>query len=86
MPLKSEAYSKEWNILTTEAGSGTFQKLMDRMRDAATLSLLERLQHLPKGQFTSALIDKMHIVAQDLMYFRNVDGSFGDPLAKQTYR
>ena len=49
LPLESEAYSKEWNILTTEAGSGTFQKLMDRMRDAATLSLLERLQHLPKG-------------------------------------
>ena len=27
----------------------------------------------------------MHIVAQDLMYFRNVDGSFGDPLTQQTF-
>ena len=40
---------------------------------------------VPKGQFTSKLIDKMHIVAQDLMYFRNVDGSFGDPLTQQTF-
>jgi len=80
LPLKLDAAAKD-----RMAATGTFQRLMDTMRDAATLSLLERLQRLPKGQFTSKLIDKMHIVAQDLMYFRNVDGSFGDPLTQQTF-
>ena len=42
LPLKSDADS--------EGLAGTFQRLMDTMRSAATLSLLERLQHLPKGK------------------------------------
>ena len=65
----------------------SFPRLMDRMRDAATLSILERLEAgIPKGRFTDGLIDKMHGLAQDLMYFRNVDGSFGDAMAQQTFR
>lgn len=61
---------------------------MEVLRDAATLSILERLQNIPKGSLTSSLLtaDKMHLVAQDLMYFRNVDGSFGEPMTQQSFR
>ena len=44
LPLKLDAAAKD-----RMAATGTFQRLMDTMRDAATLSLLERLQRLPKG-------------------------------------
>ena len=64
---------------------GSYHALMDALRDTATLSILERLQKIPKGRFTSRLIEKMHLLGQDLMYFRNVDGSFGDSLTQQTF-
>lgn len=67
--------------------AATLQGLMEVLRDAATLSILERLQNIPKGSFTSSsLADKMHLVAQDLMYFRNVDGSFGEAMTQQSFR
>ena len=59
---------------------GTFQAVMDTLREAATLSILERLHNVPQGRYTHEFIDKMHWAVQDLMYFRNVDGSFSDPL------
>ena len=65
--------------------SGTFHQMLDVLRDAATLSILERLQNVPKGHYTSYLTEKMHLLAQDLIYFRNVDGSFGEPLTRQTF-
>ena len=64
---------------------GTFHQMLDVLRDAATLSILERLQDVPKGHYTSYLMEKMHLLAQDLIYFRNVDGSFGEPLTRQTF-
>ena len=67
------------------APKGTYHEMLDMLRDAATYSILERLQNVPKGHYTSYLIEKMHLLAQDLIYFRNVDGSFGEPLTQQTF-
>ena len=63
----------------------TFYDLLDSLRDVATWSLLERLQGFPKGQLTNDLQGQMHKLMQDLMYFRNVDGSFGEPMTQQTF-
>ena len=63
----------------------TFYDLLDSLRDMATWSLLERLQGFPKGQLTNDLQGQMHKLMQDLMYFRNVDGSFGEPMTQQTF-
>ena len=64
----------------------TFYDLLDSLRDVATWSLLERLQGFPKGQLTNDLQGQMHKLMQDLMYFRNVDGSFGEPMTQQTFK
>jgi hypothetical protein len=59
---------------------------MDILGDSATLALMERLQGGPKGQLTNGIIDQLHRVTQSLLYFRNVDGSFGEPMAKESLR
>ena len=64
----------------------TFYDLLDDLRDMATWSIMERLQDFPQGHFTNDLNDKMHGLMQDLMYFRNVDGSFGEPMTQQTFQ
>ena len=52
----------------------------------ATWSVLERLQGYPKGHFTNDLKVEMHQLMQDLMYFRNVDGSFGEAMTQQNFQ
>ena len=64
----------------------TFYDLLDSLRDMATWSVLERLQGYPKGHFTNDLKVEMHQLMQDLMYFRNVDGSFGEAMTQQNFQ
>ena len=90
---KVSSFADGFNLPLTESGLltplGSFHQMLDVLRDAATLSILERLQNVPKGHYTSSPEEekegKMHLLAQDLIYFRNVDGSFGEPLTRQTF-
>ena len=88
---KVSSFADGFNLPLTESGLltplGSFHQMLDVLRDAATLSILERLQNVPKGHYTSSEEKerKMHLLAQDLIYFRNVDGSFGEPLTRQTF-
>ena len=86
---KVSSFADGFNLPLTESGLltplGSFHQMLDVLRDAATLSILERLQNVPKGHYTSQRKEKMHLLAQDLIYFRNVDGSFGEPLTRQTF-
>ncbi len=69
---------------------------MDKLRDAAGLSQILRLEAAAtsNSQRTAASnrlkqeehLEILHRLSQDLMYFRNVDGSFGEPLVQQSLR
>lgn len=66
-----------------DVGPKCLTGLMNNLRDTATMSQMERIHRVPKGTYTSPLMHKLHEATQDLLYFRNVDGSFGEPLVKQ---
>ena len=70
------------STMTSQKMAGQEQESIMR-RDKVRRSNLEDKVYT---RLTKSLEKKLHQVVQYLLYFRNTDGSFGEPMAKQSIR
>ena len=73
------------NFNENEDKPKSLESVMEVLRDATTNVLMKRLKRSQLNQ-EEELVSKLHLAIQDLLYFRNVDGSFGEPLVTESLR
>lgn len=77
------------NSIIRSASIGTSQGMAGKEQESIMRGDKDRRSNLEDkvhARLTKSLEKKLHSVVQYLLYFRNTDGSFGDPMVKQSTR